>query len=104
MLRGYLEQICEILSSSRCINRLVEPHDTIAVDQKVDDTHPRRASPRITHQRHAKYGPVILKLYVPILQVFLVLIKVLAINISSSGGRDTFTCNHMEIMRLDTEM
>jgi hypothetical protein len=62
----------------------VKPHDPIAIYQKIDHTHPRRANPRITHQRHAKDGPIILKLCVLIFQVFLVH-KVLAINIPSSG-------------------
>jgi hypothetical protein len=51
----------------------------------IKDTHPRRASPRTTHQRHAKDGPINLKLCVPIFQVFLIHIKILAINIPSSG-------------------
>jgi hypothetical protein len=60
----------------------------------IKDTHPRRVSPRTTHQRHAKDGPIILKLCVPIFQVFLVHIKMLAINIPSSGGCNSFTCSH----------
>jgi hypothetical protein len=54
------------------INGLVEPRDPIIIYQKVYDTHPHRASPRITHQRHAKDGPLFLKLFVLIHQVFLV--------------------------------
>jgi hypothetical protein len=102
--RVYRLQIVRILSFSSCINRLVKPRDPIAIYQKIDDTHPHRASPRITHQRHAKEGVVISKLCLPIFQVFLVHTKVLAINIVSSGGRNSFTCNHIQIMRIDTKM
>jgi hypothetical protein len=83
--RGYRLEIVRILRFSNCINKLVKSRDPIAIYQIIDDTHLCRASPRITHQHHAKEGPIILKLCVPIFHVFLVHIKVLAINIPSSG-------------------
>jgi hypothetical protein len=81
----YLEQKFGILRFTSRINGLVEPRDAITTYQKIYDTHPRRASPRITHQHHAKDVPLFLKLFLPIHQVFLVLIKVLAINFPSTG-------------------
>jgi hypothetical protein len=81
----YLEQKFRILRFTSRINELVDPRDPITIHQKIYDTHPCRASPRITHQRHAKDVPLFLKLFVPIHQVFLVLIKVLAINFPSTG-------------------
>jgi hypothetical protein len=82
---GYLEQKFGILRFTSRINGLVEPRDPITIYQKIYDTHPRRPNPRITHQRHAKDVRLFLKLFVPIHQVFLVLIKVLVINFPSTG-------------------